>query len=113
MTRHPLLVSTGILLVSIKKIDYIVLVELLAYQFASPVRWIKTQGRLFVDFAFELFIEIGPSSTLTGMAAQTLELSKQSMKQRMTPSHTSMSFFVTPRMQKRSITNLKIPSFLQ
>ena len=56
-----------------QKLAYIILVELLAYQFASPVRWIETQDCLFVDFAFERFIEIGPSPTLTGMAARTLK----------------------------------------
>jgi fatty acid synthase subunit alpha, fungi type len=33
----------------------------LAYQFTSPVRWIETQDLLFEEFAFERFIEIGPS----------------------------------------------------
>ena len=46
-----------------QKLAYIILVELLAYQFASPVRWIETQDHLFKNFAFE----IGPSPTLTGM----------------------------------------------
>jgi fatty acid synthase subunit alpha len=45
---------------------YVILVELLAYQFASPVRWIETQDPLFTNFAFERFIEIGPSPMLTG-----------------------------------------------
>jgi len=52
---------------------YIILVELLAYQFASPVRWIETQDRLFTQFKFERFIELGPSPTLTGMAMRTLK----------------------------------------
>ena len=52
---------------------YIILVELLAYQFASPVRWIETQDCLFKDFAFKRLIEIGPSPTLTGMATRTLK----------------------------------------
>ncbi|KAF6759889.1 fatty acid synthetase alpha subunit [Ephemerocybe angulata] len=56
-----------------QKLAYIILVELLAYQFASPVRWIETQDRLFVNYAFERFIEIGPSPTLTGMATRTLQ----------------------------------------
>jgi fatty acid synthase subunit alpha, fungi type len=55
-----------------QKLAYIILVELLAYQFASPVRWIETQDYLFKGFAFERFIEIGPSPTLTGMATRTL-----------------------------------------
>ncbi|KAJ7067175.1 fatty acid synthase [Mycena amicta] len=56
-----------------QKLAYIILVELLAYQFASPVRWIQTQDRLFTDYAFERLIELGPSPTLTGMATRTLK----------------------------------------
>ena len=33
-----------------QKLAYIILVELLAYQFASPVCWIKTQDLLFTAF---------------------------------------------------------------
>jgi fatty acid synthase subunit beta len=51
-----------------QKLAHIILVELLAYQFASPVRWIETHDHLFKDFAFERFIEIGPCPILTGMA---------------------------------------------
>ncbi|KAG6910835.1 hypothetical protein DXG01_007150 [Tephrocybe rancida] len=56
-----------------QKLAYIILVELLAYQFASPVRWIETQDRLFTQYHFERFIELGPSPTLTGMATRTLK----------------------------------------
>ncbi|KAF9467993.1 fatty acid synthase [Collybia nuda] len=56
-----------------QKLAYIILVELLAYQFASPVRWIETQDRLFKEFSFERLIELGPSPTLTGMATRTLK----------------------------------------
>ncbi|KAH8100945.1 fatty acid synthase [Cristinia sonorae] len=56
-----------------QKLAYVTLVELLAYQFASPVRWIETQDILFVKYKFERFIEIGPSPTLTGMATRTLK----------------------------------------
>ncbi|OBZ72637.1 Fatty acid synthase subunit beta [Grifola frondosa] len=56
-----------------QKLAYIILVELLAYQFASPVRWIETQDILFTHYGFERFIEIGPSPTLTGMASRTLK----------------------------------------
>jgi fatty acid synthase subunit alpha len=52
---------------------YTILVELLAYQFVSPVRWIETRDLLFKHLAFERFIEIGPSPTLTGMATRTLK----------------------------------------
>lgn len=55
-----------------QKLAYIILVELLAYQFASPVRWIETQDILFSKYKFERFVELGPSPTLTGMAKRTL-----------------------------------------
>ena len=41
-----------------QKLAYIILVELLAYQFASPVRWIETQDILFSRYNFERFVEI-------------------------------------------------------
>lgn len=53
------------------KLGYAILIELLSYQFASPVRWIETQDILFKDFKFERLIELGPSPTLTGMATRT------------------------------------------
>ena len=56
-----------------QKLAYVILVELLAYQFASPVRWIETQDLLFTDFTFERLIEIGPSPTLTNMATRTMK----------------------------------------
>ena len=56
-----------------QKLAYIILVELLAYQFASPVRWIETQDKLFTEYNFERLIEVGPSPTLTGMATRTLK----------------------------------------
>jgi fatty acid synthase subunit alpha len=54
-----------------QKLAYIILVELLSYQFASAVRWIETQDRLFTQFNFERLIELGPGPTLTGMATRT------------------------------------------
>ena len=33
-----------------QKLAYTILVELLAYQFASPVRWIETQDSLFSQY---------------------------------------------------------------
>jgi fatty acid synthase subunit alpha, fungi type len=56
-----------------KKLAYIILVELLAYQFASPVRWIQTDDLLFITFNFERLVELGPSPTLTRMATRTLK----------------------------------------
>jgi fatty acid synthase subunit alpha, fungi type/fatty acid synthase subunit beta, fungi type len=54
-----------------QKLAYTILVELLSYQFASAVRWIETQDRLFTQFDFERMIELGPGPTLTGMASRT------------------------------------------
>ncbi|HEY5855964.1 MAG TPA: fatty acid synthase subunit beta domain-containing protein [Aldersonia sp.] len=59
----------------------VILVELLAWQFASPVRWIETQDLLFTDEAhgglgIERFIEIGlaPTPTVANLATNTLKL---------------------------------------
>ncbi|ORX59428.1 fatty acid synthase [Hesseltinella vesiculosa] len=60
-----------------QSLGYIILVELLAYQFASPVRWIETQDQLFKHFQIERLIEVGPSPTLSGMATRTLNLKYQ------------------------------------
>ena len=58
-----------------------VLIELLAWQFASPVRWIETQDLLFTEEAagglgLERFVEIGVKSapTVAGLATNTLKL---------------------------------------
>ena len=48
------------------------LVELLAYQFASPVRWIETQDVILGQKSTERIVEIGPADTLAGMAKRTL-----------------------------------------
>ena len=48
------------------------LVELLAYQFASPVRWIETQDVVLGEKSTERIVEIGPADTLAGMAKRTL-----------------------------------------
>ena len=64
-----------------KEVARRVLVELLAWQFASPVRWIETQDLLFTDEAagglgVERFVEIGVKSapTVAGLARNTLKL---------------------------------------
>lgn len=58
-----------------------VVIELLAWQFASPVRWIETQDLLFIEQAagglgVERFVEIGVKSspTVAGLATNTLKL---------------------------------------
>ena len=39
-----------------QQLAYIILMELLAYQFASPIRWIETQDLLLTSFNFEHFV---------------------------------------------------------
>ncbi|BDB43668.1 hypothetical protein IWGMT90018_41140 [Mycobacterium kiyosense] len=58
-----------------------ILIELLAWQFASPVRWIETQDLLFIEEAagglgVERFVEIGVKTapTVAGLATNTLKL---------------------------------------
>ncbi len=57
------------------------MIELLAWQFASPVRWIETQDLLFIEEAagglgVERFVEIGVKTapTVAGLATNTLKL---------------------------------------
>ncbi|WWD18974.1 hypothetical protein CI109_103431 [Kwoniella shandongensis] len=56
-----------------QRLAYNILTECLAYQFASPVRWIETQDVLFTFANFERLIEVGPSPVLSGMATRTLK----------------------------------------
>ncbi|KAJ2334365.1 fatty acid synthase alpha subunit Lsd1, partial [Coemansia sp. RSA 2681] len=56
------------------------LVELLAYQFASPVQWIDTQDVLLGKLGVRRLIEIGVSPVLSGMAAKTLSNIPRSAK---------------------------------
>ncbi|MGE2690810.1 fatty acid synthase subunit beta domain-containing protein [Mycolicibacterium pulveris] len=62
-----------------------IVIELLAWQFASPVRWIETQDLLFIEEAagglgVERFVEIGVKSapTVAGLAQNTLKLPEYS-----------------------------------
>ncbi len=64
-----------------KEVGRRVVIELLAWQFASPVRWIETQDLLFTETAaggvgIERFVEIGVRSapTVAGLATNTLKL---------------------------------------
>ncbi|KAJ3326414.1 3-oxoacyl-[acyl-carrier-protein] synthase [Blyttiomyces sp. JEL0837] len=57
-----------------QQLGYVLLIELLAHQFASPVRWIETQDLLFKDYEVERLVEVGPSPVLSGMAVRTLKL---------------------------------------
>ncbi|KAL3671875.1 hypothetical protein V7S43_002543 [Phytophthora oleae] len=56
------------------QLAHLLVVELLAYQFASPVQWIKTQSLLFSEGGVRRFVEIGPAPTLTNMALRTLQV---------------------------------------
>ena len=64
-----------------QNLAYIILVELLAYQFASPVRWIQTQDLLFTHFNFECLIEVGPSPMLTSMVGRTLKVKYENINE--------------------------------
>lgn len=64
-----------------KELGRRIVIELLAWQFASPVRWIETQDLLFTEEAaggigVERFVEIGVRSapTVAGLARNTLKL---------------------------------------
>jgi len=56
-----------------KEVAHKLFIELLAYQFASPVQWIKTQEFLLGDEGVDRVIEIGPAPVLANMARITLE----------------------------------------
>jgi fatty acid synthase subunit alpha len=55
-----------------QELSHTLLVELLAYQFASPVRWIETQDVILGEKRTERIVEVGPADTLGGMAKRTL-----------------------------------------
>lgn len=59
-----------------QKLARTLLVELLAWQFASPVRWIETQDLALTKLGVERFVEVGVGSspTIANMMAQTLRL---------------------------------------
>ncbi|KAI1007021.1 Fatty acid synthase subunit alpha [Podosphaera aphanis] len=55
-----------------QELAHTLLVELLAYQFASPVRWIETQDVILAEKTTERIVEIGPADTLGVMAKRTV-----------------------------------------
>lgn len=55
----------------------LVLIELLAWQFASPVRWIETQDVLLTAAAELIEVGVGYQPTLANMARQTLQRAGQ------------------------------------
>ena len=64
-----------------QQMGFTLLVELLAYQFASPVLWMQTQDLLFGEFSTMRCVELGPAPTLVGMAQRTLTLKYQKADQ--------------------------------
>ncbi|KAJ2078565.1 fatty acid synthase alpha subunit Lsd1 [Coemansia sp. RSA 988] len=56
------------------RLSRLMVIELLSYQFASPVRWIETMDRLLHEFDVEQIVEIGPQATLCRMAEGALML---------------------------------------
>ncbi|KAL4874534.1 hypothetical protein BJY04DRAFT_12385 [Aspergillus karnatakaensis] len=56
-----------------RKLAHTLLLELMSYQFASPVRWIETQDVVLGQYRAERIIEIGPAATLTNMIKQTVQ----------------------------------------
>ncbi|KAM9937078.1 hypothetical protein OXX80_003389, partial [Metschnikowia pulcherrima] len=61
-----------------QELSHTLLTELLAYQFASPVRWIETQDVFLKEHNTERVVEIGPSPTLAGMASRTIKAKYES-----------------------------------
>ncbi|MCX7542273.1 DUF1729 domain-containing protein [Corynebacterium sp. P5848] len=59
-----------------KALARLLLIELLSWQFASPVRWIETQALLLGKNGVERVVEVGLASspTLANLLARTLEL---------------------------------------
>ncbi|KAJ6099566.1 hypothetical protein N7467_001101 [Penicillium canescens] len=56
-----------------RKLARTLLMELMVYQFASPVRWIETQEVILSRTESERIIEVGPSATLLGMFRKTID----------------------------------------
>ncbi|KAJ2867196.1 fatty acid synthase alpha subunit Lsd1 [Coemansia aciculifera] len=57
----------------IARLAVTLLIELLAYQFASPVQWIDTQDVLLGKLGVRRLVEVGVSPVLSGMATKTLK----------------------------------------
>ncbi|KAH5118700.1 hypothetical protein HBH71_096030 [Parastagonospora nodorum] len=57
-----------------QELCHTLLIELLAHQFCSPVRWTETQDLLLSGFRTRKTVEIGPAETLTTMMKRTRDL---------------------------------------
>ncbi|KAJ1946677.1 fatty acid synthase alpha subunit Lsd1, partial [Linderina macrospora] len=58
----------------LQRLAHVLVIELLAYQFASPVRWIETQSALLEEVQAARIVEVGPSATLGDMMRRTLRV---------------------------------------
>ncbi|KAM5350426.1 hypothetical protein ACJ41O_006931 [Fusarium nematophilum] len=56
-----------------QELAHTLLVELLAHQFAYPVRWVETQDEILGQVNAERIIEVGPSNILTNMMKRTVD----------------------------------------
>ncbi|OJI84572.1 hypothetical protein ASPTUDRAFT_76110 [Aspergillus tubingensis CBS 134.48] len=63
-----------------RKLARILLIELMAYQFASPVQWIETQDVILSRRECDKIVEIGPTPTLAGMFQRTIDSKYQTQE---------------------------------
>ncbi|KAJ2493399.1 fatty acid synthase alpha subunit Lsd1 [Coemansia sp. RSA 2050] len=56
-----------------QQVAYVLLIEVLSYQFSSPVRWIETQDVLLQQVKISRFVEVGPGNVLSNMLRRTLD----------------------------------------
>ncbi|KAJ2562015.1 fatty acid synthase alpha subunit Lsd1 [Coemansia sp. RSA 1822] len=56
-----------------RDVTRVLLIEILTYQFASPVRWIETQDVVLRELRVERVVEIGPANVLASMFSQTVK----------------------------------------
>ncbi|OJJ67870.1 hypothetical protein ASPBRDRAFT_185551 [Aspergillus brasiliensis CBS 101740] len=63
-----------------RKLARILLIELMAYQFASPVQWIETQDVILSRKECDKIVEIGPTPTLAGMFQRTINSKYQTQE---------------------------------
>ncbi|KAK8022507.1 fatty acid synthase alpha subunit FasA [Apiospora rasikravindrae] len=56
-----------------QELAQLLVIELLAHQFCSPVKWVDTQDAILSDLATERLIEVGPAETLVNMAKKTMK----------------------------------------
>ncbi|KAL6717768.1 beta subunit of fatty acid synthetase [Lecanora helva] len=86
-----------------QKLAHTLLVEILAYQFASPVRWIETQDVFFSGKdPVERVIEIGPTNILCNMAKRTI-VSKYAVADRFTSRDRKLLSFADHKQEIYSI----------